>query len=174
VDDRPSELIAVYLTRRETVRRFLLARTGNAQEADDLLQELYLKLERLDDTADVRDPLPYLFRMALNLARDRRRERQRTATRDAAWADTHNTLSGTDAVSDEPSVEAAYDAKQRLAAVRAAIEELSPQCRRVFALHKLDGRSHQEVADELGISRSAVEKHMHTAIKHLAVRLVRD
>jgi RNA polymerase sigma-70 factor (ECF subfamily) len=59
-------------------------------------------------------------------------------------------------------------------AVRRALDELSPQCRRIFVLHKFDGLSHKEIAERVNISRSTVEKHMHTALKHLIERLGRD
>ena len=167
------DLIEAYLSRREVIRRFLAARLGSTEEADDLMQELYLKTEQ-GAPGEVRDAAAYLFRMALNLARDRRRERQRALRREADWAGSQTTLSGFEAVSDAPSAEAAIAAKQRIEAIRAALLDLSPQCRRVFTLHKFDGLSHQDVARKVGISRSTVEKHMHTALKHLIGRLGRD
>ena len=48
-----------------------------------------------------------------------------------------------------------------------AIGQLPPGAARVFKRHKLDGLSHGEVAAELGISRSAVEKHIAVALRHL-------
>jgi RNA polymerase sigma factor (sigma-70 family) len=170
---RQTELIAAYLSRREAIRRFLVARLGNAEEADDLLQELFLKAE-LAQPGEVREPAAYLFRMAQNLARDHRRERQRARKREADWADSETVTMGTDTVADAPSAEAALAAKQRIAAIRGALAELSPQCRRVFMLHKFDGVSHRDIARIAGISRSTVEKHMHTALKHLVERLGRD
>jgi len=171
--ERQTELIAAFLSGRDAIRRFLIARLGNAEEAEDLLQELYLKVEHAEPT-DVREPAAYLFRMAQNLARDHRRERQRTRKREADWASMQTVTAGTQAVADAPSAESAIAARQRLAAIRAALEELSPQCRRVFTLHKFDELSHQEIAKKAGISRSTVEKHMHTALKHLIARLGRD
>jgi RNA polymerase sigma factor (sigma-70 family) len=171
---QPSQLLELYFSRRDAIARFLAARLGNRQEAEDVLQELFLKLDRNVASEEVRDPAAYLFRMAANLARDHRRERQRAHTREADWADVQSMVAGSDIVEDAPSAEAAYGAKQRLAAIRAALDELSPQCRRVFTLHKFDGLSHEEVAKQAGISRSTVEKHMHTALKHLIERLGRD
>jgi RNA polymerase sigma-70 factor (ECF subfamily) len=75
---------------------------------------------------------------------------------------------GADAIVDLPDAEAVYEARERLARLAAAIAALPPQCRRVFTLHKLHGLSHAEVATRLNISRSAVEKHMSAALKHLA------
>ncbi len=53
----------------------------------------------------------------------------------------------------------------------AALDELPPQCRKAFRLHKLDGLSHAETAAAMGISRSAVEKHISAALKFLLARL---
>jgi RNA polymerase sigma-70 factor (ECF subfamily) len=62
-------------------------------------------------------------------------------------------------------------ARQRLALLTAAIAELNPQTQKIFRMHKFEGLSHPEVAAALGISRSAVEKHMMAALKHLLARL---
>lgn len=172
-EQQQSELIAAYLQKREAIRRFLAARLGSSEEAEDLLQELYLKAQ-FADPGEVREPAAYLFRMALNLARDHRRERTRAKKREADWADSQTTISGTEAIADAPSAEAATAAKQRIAAIKSVLGELSPQCRRVFTLHKFEGLSHQEITQKIGISRSTVEKHMHTALKHLVERLERD
>lgn len=164
-----SDLLSVYFSKREAIERFLAARLGNREEAEDVLQELFLKLKRLELTGEVRDPAAYLFRAALNLARDHRRERQRARTREADWVD-----SSSPGRVEAPVAEAAFAARQRLEAIRRALDELSPQCRRVFLLHKFEGLSHEEVAQRAGISRSTVEKHMHTALRHLIARLGRD
>jgi RNA polymerase sigma factor (sigma-70 family) len=171
---RPSELLSIYFSKREAIGRFLAARLGNRDEAEDILQELFVKVAQLEPPESVQNPAAYIFRMAMNLARDHRRERQRAHIREADWVDTQTTLAGSTAIADTPSAEAAYGAKQRLAAIRVALDELSPQCRRVFLLHKFEGLSHEEVARRAGISRSTVEKHMHTALRHVIERLGRD
>ena len=171
---QPSQLVAAYFSNKHALGRFLSARLSDRQEAEDILQELYIKLSGIDAPDDLRDPVAYLYRMALNLARDHRRERQRARKREADWVDTRSTIVGSETISDAPSAEAGYAAKQRIAAVRAVLDELSPQCRRAFVLHKFEGLSHEEVAQRTGITRSTVEKHMRTALKHLVARLGRD
>ena len=74
-------------------------------------------------------------------------------------------------MADEAAADDAVAARQRLNAVVAAVGELSPQTQRVFRLHKLEGLSHSETAAQLGISRSAVEKHMIAVLKHLSRRV---
>lgn len=169
-----TRLGAAYMARRDALTRFLVARTGSREEADDLMQELFLKVSRAAPQVEIGDPVSYLFRAALNLARDRRRDRARAHVREATWSDARHVMSGSQAISDAPAADAALAAKQRIAAVHRALDELSPQCRRVFVLHKFDGLSHQQVAERVGIARTTVEKHMHTALKHLIERLGRD
>jgi RNA polymerase sigma factor (sigma-70 family) len=57
---------------------------------------------------------------------------------------------------------------ERLARVRAGLNELSPRTREIFLMHRLDGLKYLEIADMLSISVSAVEKHVARAMKFLA------
>jgi RNA polymerase sigma-70 factor (ECF subfamily) len=169
-----SILLTTYVSERAALARFLVARLGNPDEAQDVMQELYLRISRIEGDRDVRDPLAYLFRVAFNLARDHRRERARAREREAKWGDANFVAVGSDVLSETPSAETGYGAKQLVAQVRSALNELSPQCQRVFRMHKFEGLKHEEVARRLGITRSTVEKHMHTALVHLVRRLERD
>jgi RNA polymerase sigma-70 factor (ECF subfamily) len=167
-------LLETYLARRGALKRLLIARIGSDVEAEDLVQELYFRLERGAHPQQIVNPAAYLYRMALNLAQDHRRERLRTQLRDGDWADSRRVTIGSEAVADEPAADRAYAAKEHLAAVIGALEELSVPCRRVFVMHKFNGLTHAEIAARLGIARSTVEKHMTTALKHLLRRLGRD
>ena len=171
--ENKSALLTAYLSQREALRRFLSARLGDPAEAEDLIQELWLRLNRADIAEDVQNPDGYLFKMAMNLARDHRRERQRAVARDSQWVEARHVMSGAEIVADMPAADDAYAAKQQLALIRTVLDELSPQCRRVFLMHKFDGLSHADIAARTGISRSTVEKHMNTALKHLLLRLGR-
>jgi RNA polymerase sigma-70 factor (ECF subfamily) len=82
----------------------------------------------------------------------------------------HRTDVGVEEVDEAPDALAALAARQRLERIVQAVGELGPQTQRVFRLHKLEGLSHSETAAKLGISRSAVEKHMIAVLKHLARR----
>lgn len=166
-----SALIAVYLERRADLVRFFTVRLRSPSAAEDLVQEIYVRLAGAKAPVDLQNPAAYLYRLGSNLMLDRLRGQRRTALRDAAWLDSQTTRMGGQEVSSEPSAEAALAARQRLARIAEAMEELSPQTQRVFRMHKFDGLSHSEVGAAIGISRSAVEKHMMAALKHLAVKL---
>jgi RNA polymerase sigma factor (sigma-70 family) len=51
-------------------------------------------------------------------------------------------------------------ARERLQKVLAALESLGPRTREIFLLHRLDGLKYREIASQLGITVSAVEKHI--------------
>ncbi len=172
--DRKPELLQAYLSERSVLKRFLIARMGNEEDAEEAIQELWLRLSRTEISGDIRSPINYLFKIALNIARDLRRSRNRAGARDASWVDSMHVVAGTEMLDNVTPADAAYHAKQKLAAVKAALNELSPQCRRVFVLHKFEGLSHADISARVGIARSTVEKHMTTALKHLVKRVGRD
>ena len=168
-DDDP--LLATYLERRANLVRFLAARAGSLAAAEDLAQELYLKIATRDRAAEVGAPAAMLYRMALNLMFDRARGEARAAARDTAWRQVeHAEVGGVD-VADEPAADDAAAAAQRLRQLVAAVQDLPPQAGRAFRLHKLQGLSHAETARTMGLSVKAVEKHVSAALKALTIRL---
>jgi RNA polymerase sigma-70 factor (ECF subfamily) len=164
-------LIGLYLERRADLVRFFTMRLRSAAAAEDLVQDIYVRLSGRGEPADIQNPMAYLYRLGSNLMLDRLRGERRTANRDGAWLDSQTTRIGAHEISAEPSAETTVAARQRLALIGEALKELGPQTQRVFRMHKFEGLSHPEVAAALGISRSAVEKHMMAALKHLLARL---
>src|SRR5665213_2023619 len=65
---RDASLVAVYLDKRADLRRFFAARLGSVEAAEDLVQEIYLKLVAADAAhVDVHNPSAYLYRLGANL-----------------------------------------------------------------------------------------------------------
>jgi RNA polymerase sigma-70 factor (ECF subfamily) len=166
-------LLAAYLDRRANLVRFLAARTGSLAAAEDLAQELYLKLAARDRDAEVGNPTAMLYRIAMNLVLDRARGDARSAARDAAWRLAVRSEVGGEEVADEPPADQAAAAAQRLRQLVTAAAELPPQMGRAFRLHKLEGLTHAETARVMGLSVKAVEKHVSAALKTLTLRLER-
>lgn len=164
-------LLETYLERRPDLIRFFTLRLRSAAAAEDVVQDIYLRLAALDPGTEIHNPVGYLYRLGSNLMLDRLRGERRTAVRDASWRDSNRTLVGSEEIADEPSAEQAVAARQRLDAIVAVLKELPQQTQRVFRMHKFDGMTHPEVAQALGISRSAVEKHVMAALKLLSTRL---
>jgi RNA polymerase sigma factor (sigma-70 family) len=162
--------MAAYLERRADLVRFFTLRLNSAAAAEDLVQDIYLRIAAADLRTAVENPVGYLYRLGSNLMLDRLRGERRSAARDAAWRESQRTMLDGEELAEEPAADEALASRQRLAAIVAALNELPEQTRRIFRLHKFEGLSHPEVAARLGISRSAVEKHMMAALKHLAGR----
>jgi RNA polymerase sigma-70 factor (ECF subfamily) len=153
------------VTHRSQLVRFFTQRTGSAAEADDVVQEIWLRLERAG--GPVGNTLAYLHRIGMNIVVDRLRERQRRGRRDAEWSEVTADEWGKETIDGAPSAFDAADSKQRLRQVAEAISRLPPGAGRVFRRLRIDGLTHAEVAQEMGISKSAVEKHIAVALRHL-------
>ncbi len=155
-------LEAIFMTHRPMLLRFFRARGG--ADVDDLLQELWFKV-RSAPSGPIAEPSAYLFRMADNLLLDRRRGDIRRAKRDDQW--TGLTRGAVIDVADTPSAEQVMIARQRLGIVDKAIDALGERTATIFRSYRIDGVSQRDIAKTLGISLSAVEKHLQKAYRAL-------
>ena len=161
------KLMAVYLEHRSALLRFLTARLRNPELAEDILQDLYIKLLHANLPEVIDNPAGFLFRMASNLALDNIRGARRAKARDQAWSDMNSEKVGSDFRADIPNADDALIAKQKLAALKNRLNSLSPKAREAFERHKFHGQSYKQVAEDMGISIGTVGKHLGKAIKHI-------
>lgn len=175
-DDPPADarqaLAAVWVEARPALVRFLTARTGSSAAAEDLAQDIWLRLQGLTEEAaqSVRHPQAFLYRMAANLALDASKARRRAGARDLEWRRA-STAGDVGDAEDAPSAEDAVWARLKLEKVMAAIERMPPKAAEAFRLHKIGGLSQSEVAERMGVSRSAVEKYISASLKDLLLRV---
>jgi len=165
------EIKSVYLAQRANLQRFLAARLRDNALAEDLVQELWIKLDRLDDELSIDNLESYLFTMASRLSLDHIRKRQRRTARDEKWTGENTEMTGSFATSSEDDGETRLLRAENIALVHKAITQLTPKVRQAFELHRLKGLSHKQVAGELGISVSTVEKHIIRAMRDLTAIL---
>ena len=143
------------------------SRTVRSRDAAvDVVQETYARVLALQHAGQsVPEPRALLYRTARNLQIDlhRRSEvRGETLHADAeASAAELDQLAAPQA--GEPDVAAA--STQGVHALLATIDALPLRCREAFILHKFDGMSHAEVAEQMGISRKMVEQHVKLAME---------
>lgn len=165
VSNDPTEgLRAIFLANRETLRRFLIAR-GAGDDADDLLQELWLKISRAD-SGPIAAPMSYLYRAANTLMIDRFRSARQSGIRDADWAESQSgAVSG---VSDTPSVERIIQSRQAAAKVEEALASLPERATLIFRRSRIDGLTQREIAAQLGVSISTVESDLRSVYRALA------
>ena len=136
----------------------LLRGLGRSREdAEDLIQEAFLRLHVYCQTHEVRQKEAFLVRTVQNLSVDAHRR----AHRELYVDEPVETLPLLD-VRLTPDEDAAV--QERLDQVRATLDSLSPRTREVFLMHRLDGYSSGQIAESFGISVSAVEKHIARAV----------
>lgn len=141
-------------TYREAVRRYFLKRVGNIDEAEDLTQELFLRIVRRGQSDDIMDAESFLFQSASNLLRDRQRRRRTSYRFLNDWG--HFREENIETLSPERVL----DGKQSLRAALAALGRLDQRTRNAFLLHRLLGLKYVEIAHVYGVSVSSVEKYM--------------
>ena len=132
------------------VFRAALRVTGNAEDAEDVLQTVFLRLARREDESSDIEHLPgYLRRAAVNAAFDLLRSRQRT--RSIPLEDVEPVLPD-DAVSPERAVHAG----EMRDWLRRTVARLSPMAAQAFALRFFEDKENPEIAQILGTSLGAV------------------
>src|SRR6185437_9430555 len=77
-DHGRSPLIELYLERRADLVRFFTMRLRSAAAAEDLVQDIYVRLSGIDEPAEIQNPMAYLYRLGSNLMLDRLRGERRT------------------------------------------------------------------------------------------------
>lgn len=147
------------------LRRFIRTRVASREDAEDAVQEAYLRLLRYAERHEVENPEHLLFAAARNIAVDNQR-RQRVREKTAADYAILEVCSRV-----WPSADEVVDARQRLKRVEAAVAELPVRCREVFLLHRIQGLSYSQIAGRCGISSSAVEKHIARAMLQIDAKL---
>lgn len=155
-----SGLKAIFLTHRAQLLRFLAAH-GAGDAAEDLLQELWLRIAAAPD-GPIGQPLSYIYRAANNLMLDRHRSRQQAEKRDTAWTESMTTVPG---ASDAPSGERVLIAREQLAQALQALDRLGPRVAAIFRRHRIDGVSQRDIAREMGVSLSTVESDLRLAYR---------
>lgn len=146
--------------------RRLTRRLGSPDLASEALNETYLRLEGMSEIGLVRSPKAYLFRIALNIASDRRRAEKRRLT-----ADEVDTL--LDIPDDRPDAARVIEDRSEVNLLRRAISELPERRRRVLTLSRIDGMPNREIASLLGVTVRTVETDLKQAVEHCAERLKR-
>ena len=151
---------AFYDRTARQVWAYLARITGDAQLADDLLQEAYYRFYRARATyEDESHRRNSLFRIATNLARDSGRRRRRG--RDVALPDD-------DDARDLPVDAGAADRAARHTDLRRALAQLRPAQREMLWLAYAQGSSHDEIAAVLGVTRASVKALLFRARRKLA------
>jgi len=137
----------------DKLRRLLVTRGRSPHDIDDLMQEAFLRLQVYCQDHVVRHEEAFLVTTVLNLSAEQARRAKRSNVV-AADVDLHNVIDPT------PTADDVLAGQQRLRRLELGMRRLPPRSREVFLLHRSEGLSYLEIASQLSISVSMVEKHI--------------
>jgi RNA polymerase sigma-70 factor (ECF subfamily) len=144
-----------------SILRFLRRRGATPEDALDLAQDAYIRFLKYEGATTIESPSAMLFRIAGNVAADHGRAASLRRRLCSFEFGTHDD----EIASGQPTPERELAAEQIMTAVRLAIAALSPQCRNVFLLSRLEGLTYSEIAERCRISVKTVEKHVSHALR---------
>ena len=153
------EIIEAY---SRPLTRYFQRRVTASHDVSDLVQEVFLRLSRMTDPADIRERNSFIFVTAANVLRDQARRARGGVERETAFFD-----DGREDGSDF-SPDRVLEGKQAVDCIRRALGELPERTRDVFVLRILEGWKMADVARSLGISTRAAEKHQARALAHVS------
>ncbi|HEX5458886.1 MAG TPA: RNA polymerase sigma factor [Steroidobacteraceae bacterium] len=157
--DRPQVLAEISRNHHRALVRFLTLRTGSVEDAKEIVQEAYAKMLALDRPGTFSFLAGYLWRIAVNLAIDRGRQRatqERYARAALSQEETRDV-----------SAETMAEVRERLAIVERAIGNLPARCHEAFNLHVLQGLTFDDVGREMSVSKRMAKKHVARALEYL-------
>lgn len=128
-------------------------------DAEDLVQEAYLRLLQHPDYATIHNPRAYLYKIIANLGFDYHR---RTSVHHQHLA--IDDIEPDNLVSPLPSLETLADGQLLLNRCLVALDDLPTVYRHVFLLNRIDGLSHKEIAEALSVPQRTVERYCAKAL----------
>ena len=134
------------------VRAALMRRGRTMHDADDLVQEAWVRLACYESEQRVDKPEAFLMRTALNLSIDSHRMRVNHGE--------EVLLEEVVLIDATPTTEAVVLARERVARLSVCLGRLSEKTRDIFLAHRIDGMSYQQIAQRHQLSISTVEKHI--------------
>ena len=152
-----AHFLQVFLSQRSQMEALVSRRVGCRATAADLVQDLFLRFWRRP-LVQVEELSTYLLRCAGNIAIDHLRSEGARVRVSEGWLPEQQDNQGS-----EPH--AALEAGNDLRHVEAALRSLPQRTRQIFLLNRIHGRKYAEIAKVMGLSQSAVEKHMMRALE---------
>lgn len=164
-----SDTTNLFVEHRSALVDYAARIVGSRAQAEDVVQEAWL---RFNDTASRRlldAPLSYLYRTVRNIALDGRRK----MAREGRYLVQQIDRTVEDRAADEPSPEAHSLHREQLALVRQALTELPERTRIALRMYRLEGCKLREVARHLGISIGLAHALVAEGVRHCQQRLKR-
>lgn len=155
------EIEDIYGKYRKPLVGFFRHKLPHDEDPEDMAQQAFARLIEYREKSAIEKPRGLLFRIASGLVTDRIRWRRSHEVRQ------HDVADEARLVSVQPLQDQVIEGRQALSHFQDQLDALPPRCREVFVLHRVFKLSQKEVAEKMGISISAVEKHVARALTQL-------
>jgi RNA polymerase sigma-70 factor (ECF subfamily) len=163
----PSDASSLFIEHRRSLVDYAASIVGSRAQAEDVVQEAWLRFDEVAGQRFLGEPLAYLYRIVRNLALDGQRttvrERRLLASEPESAAAVSSTFS--------PSPERVALYKDELRLLHEALAELPRRTRIAFEMHRLGGCKLREIAAHLGISLPLAHRLVADGIDHCRTRL---
>ena len=157
-------VLSVYMSLRGSLAR-AVSRIVPPKEIEDIVQETYVRVCQIEKKDKIREPRSFLFKTAHNLALDHiKRAESRLA--DSVEEIGESGFGEAERIGDETFDQVASD--EEFSLFCEAVRQLPMQCRRAFILKKVYGHSQREIATNMNLSESTVEKHIAQGVQRCA------
>jgi len=161
---------SIYLSLRGNLAR-AVSGIVPPKEIEDIVQETYVRVCQIENKEEIREPRSFLFKTARNLALDHiKRAESRLA--DSIEETGESGIGETERIADETFDQVASN--EEFSLFCQAVRQLPMQCRRAFILKKVYGHSQREIAKNMDLSESTVEKHIAQGVKRCAYFMMRQ
>ncbi|MCI2283075.1 RNA polymerase sigma factor [Colwellia sp. MSW7] len=150
-----------YLTSIKSISR-LVARIVPPHEIEDIVQETYVRICQIENKENITSPKSFMYKTARNLALDYQKQAN------VRLVDGIDNLETLEQLLSDHHKDEMYEnilTQNEFAHFCEAVRQLPIQCRKVFVLKKVYGYSQREIAAQLNLSESTVEKHISTGMK---------
>lgn len=149
---------------------FFLRRVRDRSDAEDLTQEVLVRVIGAADAGKIEHPDAFVFKVAANLLRDRQRQWVRRQCSTSVPIDPALFDELEHELVEELSPERVLLGKDMLADVLRSLDQLGERTRDIYVLFRLESMKQKDIATLYGIGLSTVEKHVMKATLHLTVR----
>ncbi len=152
--DVQTSISASFLENQTFLKKFINRFFINQEDIEDVVQETYLRAYVAEQKRDIEQHKAFLFSTARNIALTKLTKKSRQIT------DYLEEFSRREDLDRQPSADEVAEAQQQLSIYCAAVETLDGKCREAFLLRKVHGMAHKEIAEQMSVSLSSVEKYL--------------
>lgn len=153
-----SDVASALVENASFLKRFLSRYFSNRHDIEDVVQETYLRAHIEDQRNGVEKPKAFLFKVARNVALKKLSKKSRQIT------DYIEEITSPVALETEASAVEHLEAEELLGLYCEAVTTLPPKCREVFLLRKVHGLAHKEIAAQMNLSASSVDKYLRRGV----------